>query len=72
MSHEFVLSESAYNACHYRAECVYQTVGCVDDVNDGGVLMLVLADREDDRKNARKWRAMLESKIDDVWEFGKR
>jgi hypothetical protein len=28
--------------------------------------------REVDRKNARKWRAMLESKIDDVWEFGKR
>ena len=25
--------------------------------------------REDDRKNARRWRAMLGNKVDDVWEF---
>lgn len=28
--------------------------------------------RDDDRKNASRWRIMMKSKIEDVWEFGKR
>ncbi|MDD2367051.1 MAG: DUF3800 domain-containing protein [Desulfuromonadaceae bacterium] len=28
--------------------------------------------RDDDRKNASRWRIMMKSKIEDVWEFGRR